>query len=160
MNRPLSFVLCAAALILMSRGASGRRGRQRSLPTSSHSRALSGPRKHKARAWQNRTPSWPTTIRSSTGAYPVRLDGKALNTALSEAQARSGDRAILGDMQNAKVQVYGDVAILTYNYVGVDLHKDGKTGSQRGQIHWGGIRDPGPAERVHANFAPVVPPED
>ena len=61
--------------------------------------------------------------------HPVRLDGKALNSALSEALARSGDKAILGDMQNAKVQVYGDVAILTYNYVGVDLHKDGKTAS-------------------------------
>src|SRR4030095_14933622 len=62
-------------------------------------------------------------------AYPVRLGVKALNSALTEALARSGDRTILGDMQNAKVQVYGDVAILTYNYVGVDLHKDGKTES-------------------------------
>src|SRR4030042_1254417 len=51
--------------------------------------------------------------------YPVRLDGKALNSRLWEATSSDGSKALLGDMQNAKVQGYGDTAVLTYNFVGV-----------------------------------------
>ena len=30
-----------------------------------------------------------------------------------------GSKSLVGDMQNPKVQVYGDTAVLTYNFVGV-----------------------------------------
>ena len=56
--------------------------------------------------------------------YPVRIDGKDANLALYEAQARSGGKSIAGDMMNAKVQVYGDVAILSYNFMGLGADKD------------------------------------
>ena len=50
--------------------------------------------------------------------YPVRLDGKALNSRLSEATTSDGSKSLVGEMQNAKVQVSGDTAVLTYNFVG------------------------------------------
>jgi ketosteroid isomerase-like protein len=92
--------------------------------------------------------------------YPVRIDGKATNTALYEAQARSGGKSIAGDMMNAKVQVYGDVAILTYNFVGVSQEKDGKTNNNAAKSTRVYAKIDGQWKLVHANFAPVVPPSD
>jgi ketosteroid isomerase-like protein len=92
--------------------------------------------------------------------YPVRIDGKATNTALYEAQARSGGKSIVGDMMNAKVQVYGDVAILTYNFVGVSQEKDGKTSTNAAKSTRVYAKIDGQWKLVHANFAPVVPPSD
>ena len=92
--------------------------------------------------------------------YPVRIDGKATNTALYEEQARSGGNSIAGDMMNAKVQVYGDVAILTYNFVGVSQEKDGKTNNNAAKSTRVYAKIDGQWKLVHANFAPVVPPSD
>ena len=92
--------------------------------------------------------------------YPVRIDGKATNTALYEAQARSGGKSVAGDMMNAKVQVYGDVAILTYNFVGVSQEKDGKTSNNAAKSTRVYAKIGGQWKLVHANFAPVVPPSD
>lgn len=50
---------------------------------------------------------------------PVRIDGKALNRDFAEAFANGGGKMLAGDMVNPKVQVHGDVAILSYNFVGV-----------------------------------------
>jgi ketosteroid isomerase-like protein len=88
--------------------------------------------------------------------FPVRLDGKAANAAIAEARARSGDKSTLGDMMNAKVQVYGDVAILTYNYVGVDQGKDGKTSPSAAKSTRVYVRSGGEWKLVHANFAPAM----
>ncbi len=90
--------------------------------------------------------------------YPVRIDGKATNTALYEAQARSGGKSIVGDMMNAKVQVYGDVAILTYNFVGVSQEKDGKTSNNAAKSTRVYAKIDGQWKLVHANFAPVAAP--
>ena len=49
--------------------------------------------------------------------YPVRLDGKALNSRLSEATNSDGSKSLVGEMQNAKVQVYGDTAVLTLSLI-------------------------------------------
>ena len=92
--------------------------------------------------------------------YPVRIDGKATNTALYEAQARSGGKSIVGDMMNAKVQVYGDVAILTYNYVGVVQEKDGKTDNNAAKSTRVYAKIGGQWKLVHANFAPMASPSD
>jgi ketosteroid isomerase-like protein len=59
--------------------------------------------------------------------FPTRIDGKALNTKLANALAEGGGSMLAGEMTNAKVQAYGDVAILTYNFVGVTQDADGKT---------------------------------
>jgi ketosteroid isomerase-like protein len=90
--------------------------------------------------------------------YPVRIDGKATNTALYEAQARSGGKSIVGDMMNTKVQVYGDVAILTYNFVGVSQEKDGKTSNNAAKSTRVYAKIDGQWKLVHANFAPVAAP--
>jgi len=88
--------------------------------------------------------------------YPVRIDGKAANMALYEADSSSGSRSVTGDMMNPKVQVYGDVAILTYNYVGVNRDKDGKTSSSAAKSTRVYAKQGGAWKLVHANFAPVV----
>src|SRR5437868_946040 len=60
------------------------------------------------------------------GDYATRLDGKAMNSHLAEATAKASGKTIAAEMANPKVQVYnGNVAILTYNYVGVIQDKDG-----------------------------------
>lgn len=92
--------------------------------------------------------------------YPVRLDGKALTDRLYEAQSRSGGKSIAGDMQNAKVQVYGDAAILSYNYVGVTQEKDGKTSASTAKSTRVYAKVDNQWKLVHANFAPVVPPQN
>lgn len=61
----------------------------------------------------------------SPGA-PVRIDGKAMNHRLYEAALMDGSKPLASDMVNPKVQVYGDTAILTYNFVGMLRSKDGK----------------------------------
>jgi ketosteroid isomerase-like protein len=158
MNRSLSFALCTAALILMSKVAVAGEDPKAAAEVIAITRAQwAAEAQGKSVAEQNAALADDYT--EFNRDYPVRLDGKELNSALTEALARSGDRTILGDMQNAKVQVYGDVAILTYNYVGVDLHKDGKTASSVAKSTRVYVRTDGEWKLVHANFAPVAPPE-
>lgn len=57
---------------------------------------------------------------------PIRIDGKALNARYYKAAAMDGSKPIASEMINPKVQVYGDTAILTYNFVGMIQSKDGK----------------------------------
>src|SRR3970040_400934 len=45
--------------------------------------------------------------------YATRLEGKALSMRLSEATAGGSGGVVAAEMANAKVQVYGDVAILS-----------------------------------------------
>ena len=92
--------------------------------------------------------------------YPVRLEGKALNAAMYEAQNKSGGKALLGEMMNPKVQVYGDVAILSYNYVGVNQDKDGETSPSAAKSTRVYAKIGGQWKLVHANFAPVLAPAD
>ncbi len=92
--------------------------------------------------------------------YPVRLDGKAITDRLYEATMRSGDKSLASDMQNAKVQVYGDVAILTYNFVGVTQKKDGSTTPNLAKSTRVYAKMNGQWKLVHANFAPVVAPQN
>ena len=92
--------------------------------------------------------------------FPVRIDGKALNVSLYEAQERSGVKSLAGEMVNPKVQVYGDVAILSYNYVGVNQSKDGKTENGMAKSTRVYAKTGGKWQLVHANFAPVMPPQN
>lgn len=61
----------------------------------------------------------------SPGA-PIRIDGKAMNARFYQAAELDGSKPLASDMVNPKVQVYGDTAILTYNFVGMVQSKDGK----------------------------------
>ncbi len=85
--------------------------------------------------------------------YPTRLDGKKLNRKLAEANLGSPGRLMAADMANEKVQVYGDVAILTYNFIGVAADKDGKTEPVRAKSTRVYVKKDGQWWLVHANFA-------
>ena len=90
------------------------------------------------------------------GDYPTRIDGKAMNVAM--AQIAPSTKSIYGDMQNAKVQVYGDTAILTYNYAGITRTADGKTEPSIAKSTRVYNKQGGRWMLVHANFAPVPVP--
>lgn len=94
------------------------------------------------------------------GDFPTRVDGKALNNRLYEAMAEGGGKVLAGEMANAKVQVYGDVAILTYNYLGVNQNADGETFPSLAKSTRVYVKMDGEWKLVHANFAPVVVDDD
>jgi len=84
--------------------------------------------------------------------YSTRLDGKALNVRLSEAADKDAGKSLAGEMANEKVQVYGDVAILSYNYVGLSQDKDGKTEPSKAKSTRVYVKQGGKWMLVHANF--------
>jgi ketosteroid isomerase-like protein len=87
------------------------------------------------------------------GDYATRLEGKTLNMRLAEGLAGSSVRTVAGEMANPKVQVYnGDVAILSYNYVGVLKDKDGKTEPSRAKSTRVYVKQNGKWMLVHSNF--------
>jgi ketosteroid isomerase-like protein len=87
------------------------------------------------------------------GDYATRLDGKAMNSRLAEATGKASGKTIAADMANPKVQVYnGNVAILTYNYVGVTQDKDGKTEPARAKSTRVFVKKGDKWSLVHANF--------
>ncbi|MGH9315918.1 MAG: nuclear transport factor 2 family protein [Thermoanaerobaculia bacterium] len=90
-----------------------------------------------------------------TDDYPTRLDGKAINTRLAEGSAQASGSLVVAEMANEKVQVYGDVAILTYNFIGITKDKDGKTEPTRAKSTRVYVKQGGQWMLVHANFAPA-----
>lgn len=91
--------------------------------------------------------------------YPTRLDGKALNTALTDASTKDSGKMIAADMTNEKVQLYGDVAILTYNFIGVGQDKGGKNAPIAAKSTRVYVKKNGKWMLVHANFAPITVPD-
>jgi len=87
-------------------------------------------------------------------AFPTRIDGKALNTTLANALAEGGGGMLAAEMTNAKVQAYGDVAVLTYNFVGVVQDADGETQPMLAKSTRVYVKQNGAWKLVHANFAP------
>ena len=86
--------------------------------------------------------------------YATRIDGKAMSMRLGEAGAKGSDRRTAAEMGNPKVQVYnGDVAILTYNYIGLTMGKDGKTEPSRAKSTRVFVKKDSNWVLVHANFA-------
>jgi ketosteroid isomerase-like protein len=89
-------------------------------------------------------------------AYPVRIEGKAHAMRLTEALGSDGSKSLVGDMANPKVQVYGDTAILSYNFVGVTRDKDGKLEPSAAKSTRVYSKVGGKWMLVHANFAPAA----
>ncbi len=87
------------------------------------------------------------------GDYATRLESKAMNMRLAEAGGSSSSKTVAGEMANPKVQVYnGDVAILSYNYVGLTKDKDGKMEPSRAKSTRVYVKQNGKWMLVHANF--------
>lgn len=88
------------------------------------------------------------------GQYATRVDSKATNSRLAEGAAKSSEKRIAAEMLNPKVQVYnGDVAVLTYNYAGLTIDKDGKTEPNRAKSTRVFVKRDNKWVLVHANFA-------
>lgn len=85
--------------------------------------------------------------------YPTLLVGKAMATGMLSVP-QSGV-SVFSDMQNARVQVYGDTAILTYNFAGIGRATDGKITPNTAKSTRVYVRQGGRWQLVHANFAPV-----
>ncbi len=88
-------------------------------------------------------------------ASPTRTDGKALNMRLGEAFFSGSGGRVAAEMANEKVQVYGDVAILSYNFIGMDKDKDGKIEPVFAKSTRVYVKKDGKWMLVHANFASV-----
>ena len=84
---------------------------------------------------------------------PTRLDGKDL--AMRMTAVPPDVTTVLADMQNPKVQVYGDTAILTYNYTGMTRAADGKIKPATGKSTRVYVRQGGRWMLVHAHFSAV-----
>lgn len=88
------------------------------------------------------------------GDFPTLLVGKAMSTRMGEVTPN--DKAMYSDMRNAHVQVYGDTAILTYNFAGLRRAADGKVAPSLAKSTRVYVKQGGQWKLVHANFAPVA----
>ncbi len=86
---------------------------------------------------------------------PTRLDGKDLVSRLSEAIVSGSGELVAAEMANPKVQVYGDVAILSYNFIGMTKDKDGKIENFLAKSTRVYVKKNRKWMLVHANFASV-----
>ncbi len=87
---------------------------------------------------------------------PVRIDGKALNARMLEAANQGTGDMILAEMTHPKVQVHGDTAILTYNFVGAAKSAEGEIDNILAKSTRVYVKGRDGWKLVHANFAPVV----
>ncbi len=94
------------------------------------------------------------------GDYSTRIDGKSVSMSLAEPAGKAPGRRVAAEMLNPKVQVYGDAAILTYNFAGINKNKDGELKPFRAKSTRVYVKLGGKWKMVHANFAPDPKPEN
>jgi ketosteroid isomerase-like protein len=88
------------------------------------------------------------------GEFPTLIVGKTMAGRMGDVTPN--DKAMFSDMQNGRVQVYGDTAILTYNFAGLRRAADGKVAPSLAKSSRVYVRQNGQWKLVHANFAPVA----
>ena len=88
------------------------------------------------------------------GDFPTLLVGKTMSTRMGEVTPN--DKAMYSDMQNGRVQVYGDTAILTYNFAGLRRAADGKVAPSLAKSTRVYVKQGGKWMLVHANFSPLA----
>src|SRR3954449_9573209 len=88
------------------------------------------------------------------GDFPTLLVGKAMSDRMGEVTPN--DKAMFSDMQNGRVQTYGDTAVLTYNFAGLRRGSDGKVAPALAKSTRVYVKQGGQWKLVHANFAPVA----
>lgn len=86
---------------------------------------------------------------------PTRLDGKDLSMRLLDVLTSGSATFVAAEMANPKVQVYGDVAILSYNFIGMTKDKDGAVEPSLAKSTRVYAKKGGRWMLVHANFAAV-----
>ena len=85
--------------------------------------------------------------------FATRVDGKDMSVRITDAYLLGSGKIIAAEMLNPKVQVYGDVAILSYNYAGVNQDHDGKIINIKAKSTRVYVKMNGNWMLVHANFA-------
>lgn len=85
--------------------------------------------------------------------FPTRVDGKALATKMAEVG--DGANTLMAEMQNPKVQVYGDTAILTYNYAGMSKSASGEISPSLAKSTRVYVKTGDEWKLVHAHFSAV-----
>ena len=88
--------------------------------------------------------------------YPTLVVGKDM--AMRMAAIPSYNKRLFSEMQNPRVQVYGNTAILTYNFAGIRGGADGKTNPAIAKSTRVYVKQSGSWMLVHGNFAPVELP--
>ena len=88
------------------------------------------------------------------GDFPTLLVGKTMSTRMGEVTPN--DKAMYSELQNGRVQVYGDTAILTYNFAGLRRGADGKVNPSLAKSTRVYVNQGGQWKLVHANFSPVA----
>lgn len=83
---------------------------------------------------------------------PVRIDGKAMATRLADADVQAAGELVAAEMANEHVQVYGDTAILTYNFIGKAKTPEGTIEDFFAKSTRVYVKDGGSWKLVHANF--------
>lgn len=84
--------------------------------------------------------------------FSTRVEGKAITTKFTEATNKGVNQTVAAEMLNPKVQVYGDVAILSYNYAGMTKDKDGMVKPSKAKSTRVYAKMGGKWMLVHANF--------
>ena len=92
--------------------------------------------------------------------FPNRLNGKDAIYKFSDARATGTGSLIMAEMANEHVQVFGDVAILSYNFMGMNKDKEGKTKPSLAKSSRVYLNQGGKWLLVHANFAPIGTDEE
>ena len=87
--------------------------------------------------------------------YPSRLHGKDQIYRVIEANGSGSGSFILAEMSNEHVQVYGDVAVLSYNFAGASRDFNGKVEPITAKSSRVYVKQGREWMLVHANFAPV-----
>ena len=83
--------------------------------------------------------------------FSTRIDGRTKNFTLTDAYSMGG-KSLADEMLNPKVQVYGNVAILTYNFAGITQNNDGKLVASKAKSTRVYVKMDGDWKLVHANF--------
>ena len=103
--------------------------------------------------------SWADEYTQFNPTFATRIDGKALLVKMEEGFMTDSGSGVFSDMANPKVQVYGDVAILSYNYMGIGKDKDGVTEPNRAKSTRVYVKKGDKWTLVHANFGADPLPE-
>ena len=90
-----------------------------------------------------------------TPDFPSRINGKEAIYNLTEAEAAGTGSLILAEMSNEHVQTYGNVAVLSYNFMGMSRDKAGNTEPIAAKSSRVYVKENGQWWLVHANFAPA-----
>lgn len=88
--------------------------------------------------------------------YPVLFSGKALMERYNAAPSLT--KTVYSEMLNPKVQVYGDTAVLTYNYLGYLREPDGKMSQILSNASRVYVRQRGRWMLIHAHFSRSATP--